>query len=202
MLEKIILNLIKEQTKKLLYESYSTNVIIVDIQPAYDKWCKHLMPQLCDFLNKQRGNTLIFFNGEDLDLDNKNSVINYYYDYGLSEEKIETIEWKEKIYGYFRDLMDSDIEPKIIIKIIREMFLQKVNDSRDLPEDFLNLLYNTYSVDLENYPTFLPDFSFKLLKEYNNCYIGGGGKHECFREITLLMNALNIKYKEMKKFIY
>ena len=196
MLEKIILNLIKEQTKKLLYESYSTNVIIVDIQPAYDKWCKHLMPQLCDFLNKQRGDILIFFNGENLDLDNKNSVINYYYDYGLSEEKIETIEWKEKIYGYFRDLMDSDIEPKIIIKIIREMFLQKVNDSRDLPEDFLNLLYNTYSVDLENYPVFLPDFSFKLLKEYNNCYIGGGGKHECFREITLLMNALNIKYKE------
>lgn len=186
----------------LLNESKSTNVIIVDIQPAYHKFCGHLMPSLCSFLNNQNGNILILFNGEDLDLDSKNDVINYYLEYGLDEDKIESINWKEKIYGYFRDLMDSGVDDHIIIKIIREMVLTRVNDSRDLSQEFIDRMINKYDVDLDMMPVFLPDVSISLLREYNNCYIGGGGRHECFREITLFMNALNIKYKEMKNFIY
>lgn len=186
----------------LLNESKSTNVIIVDIQPAYDKFCKHLMPSLCDFLNNQNGNILILFNGEDLNLDSKNDVINYYLEYGLNEDKIDKIEWKEKMYGYFRDLMDSGIDDHIIIKIIREMVLTRVNDSRNLSQKFIDKMIDEYNVDLNKMPVFLPDISVSLLRRYNNCYIGGGGRHECFREITLFMNALNIKYKEMKNFIY
>jgi hypothetical protein len=186
----------------ILNESKSTNVIIVDIQPAYDRYCKHLMPSLCEFLNNQTGKILILFNGEDLDLDSKNDVINYYLEYGLDEDKINKIEWKEKMYGYFRDLMDSGVKDNIIIKTIREMILTRVNDSRDLSQEFLDKMIEEYDVDLDIMPVFLPDISVSLLREYNHCYIGGGGKHECFREITLFMNALNIKYKEMERFIY
>lgn len=188
--------------KDLIKESRSTNVIIVDVQPAYKDACNRFMPDLCDFLNKQTGNILILFNGEDLDLDSKNEVIEYYLNYGLEEYKIEKIEWKEKIYGYFRDLMDSGVEDHVIIKIIREMVNTRAHDSRDLSQEFTEKLDNEYGVNLENMPVFLPDISISLLRQYNQCYIGGGGRHECFREITLFMNALNIKYKEMKKFIY
>jgi hypothetical protein len=188
--------------KSLLKESRSSNVIIVDIQPAYNNWCGHLMPSLCRFLNNQTGKILILFNGEDLNLDSKNDVINYYLEYGLEEDKIDNIEWKEKMYGYFRDLMDSGIPDRLIIKVIRGMILQRVNDSRDLSEEFIESIYTDYDLDLNRYPLFLPDIAISLLREYNHCYIGGGGKHECFKEITLFMNALNIKYKEIKQFIY
>jgi hypothetical protein len=82
------------------------------------------------------------------------------------------------------------------------MILQRVNDSRELSEEFIDKMYTNHDLDLNRYPLFLPDIAISLLKEYNHCYIGGGGKHECFKEITLFMNALNIKYKEMKQFIY
>jgi hypothetical protein len=194
--------IIREEVNKILNESKSTNIIIVDIQPAYDKFCGHLMPSLCEFLNNQTGKILILFNGEDLNLDSKNDIINYYLNYGLDENKINNIEWKEKMYGYFRDLMDSGVEDYIIIKIIREMILTRVNDSRELSQEFLDKMIKEYDVNLDRMPVFLPDISISLLREYNHCYMGGGGKHECFREITLFMNALNIKYKEMKNFIY
>ncbi len=186
----------------LLKESKSTNVIIVDIQPAYDKWCGNIVPSLCEFLNKQTGKILILFNGEDLNLDSKNDIINYYLENGLDEDKVQDIEWKEKMYGYFRDLMDSGVEENIIIKIIREMILNKIHDSSDLSDDIKEKMYKEYDIDLNMKPVFLPDISISLLREFNHCYIGGGGKHECFKEITLFMNALNIKYKEMKDFIY
>lgn len=188
--------------KALLKEARSTPVIIVDIQPSYDKWCGHLMPRLCEFLNNQTGKVLILFNGEDLDLDSKEQVIEYYLDYGLEESKIPQIQWKEKMYGYFRDLMDSNVEPRVIIKVIREMVLKRIGDSRELSQEFIQRLIEEEGVDLEQMPVFLPDIAISLLREYNSGYIAGGGRHECFREIQLFMNALNIKYKEMKAFIY
>lgn len=168
--------IIREEVNKILNESKSTNIIIVDIQPAYDKFCGHLMPSLCEFLNNQTGKILILFNGEDLNLDSKNDIINYYLNYGLDENKINNIEWKEKMYGYFRDLMDSGVEDYIIIKIIREMILTRVNDSRELSQEFLDKMIKEYDVNLDRMPVFLPDISISLLREYNHCYMGGGGK--------------------------
>jgi hypothetical protein len=168
--------IIREEVNKILNESKSTNIIIVDIQPAYDKFCGHLMPSLCEFLNNQTGKILILFNGEDLNLDSKNDIINYYLNYGLDENKINNIEWKEKMYGYFRDLMDSGVEDYIIIKIIREMILTRVNDSRELSQEFLDKMIKEYDVNLDRMPVFLPDISISLLREYNHCYMGGGRK--------------------------
>jgi hypothetical protein len=40
------------------------------------------------------------------------------------------------------------------------------------------------------------------LKRYNNCYLVGGGRNECLKEVALLMNAFNIKYKMIEDFVY
>ena len=106
------------------------------------------------------------------------------------------------MYGYFRDIMDSGFYDDITIKVIREMILNRVNESRDLPQEFIDEMIEKHELNLEDYPAFLPDIAVSLLRKYNHCYIGGGGRSECLREITLFMNALNIKYKEMRKFIY
>ena len=186
-----------------LIESRSTPIIVVDVQPAYDKFCNHLIGPLCTFLNTQSGKIMIMFNGEDLDLDPKSDVIQYYLDNGLDGDKISNIIWTEKIYGYFRDYMDSGIDVKHIKMILREMIINKINDSRDLPEDYTQMLYDKYDIDVNRFsPIYIPDISVSLLRQFKNCYIMGGGKDECLREITIFLNALNINYKEMRNFIY
>ena len=187
---------------RILLESRSTPVIIVDIQPAYDSHCGHLIEDLCEFLNNQHGKILILFNGEDLGLDSLSDVQQYYLDNGLSEDKLNDIDWKEKMYGYFRDIMDSGFDDSTVIKVIRGMIYNRVNDSRELPTEFVESLIETDNLNLEDYPAFLPDLSIQLLRKYKNSYICGGGENECFKEIKLLMNALNIKHKIIQKFIY
>lgn len=189
-------------TENLLVESRSTPVIVVDIQPGYDKYCGHLIEDLCQFLNNQHGKILILFNGDDVGLDSLNNIQNYYLKYGLNEDKLYDIEWKEKMYGYFRDIMNSGFEDSTVIKVIRGMIYNRVNDSRDLPTEFVESLIDSDNLDLETYPAFLPDISIQLLREYKNGYICGGGQNECYKEIKLLMNALNIRCKEMQRFIY
>ena len=44
--------------------------------------------------------------------------------------------------------------------------------------------------------------SIAQLKKYNGAYIMGGGRNECLREVELLMNAFNIKYKRINQLIY
>ncbi len=40
------------------------------------------------------------------------------------------------------------------------------------------------------------------LKKYSGAYIMGGAENECLREVELLMNAFNIKYKRIQEFVY
>ena len=44
--------------------------------------------------------------------------------------------------------------------------------------------------------------SVAQLKRFNGAYIVGGGRNECLREIELLMNAFNIKYKRIDSLVY
>lgn len=188
--------------KNLILESTNTPLIIVDIQPAYERYLSIDIPNFISFLNDHRGKILILFNGEDLDLDSLYDIQSWYLDMGLKENKMQNIIWKEKMYGYFRDLMDSNIDNHLIIKCIREAVINKVNDSRDLSKEFIDVMNNKYDLDLNRYPFFIPDISIGLLHEFKNGYICGGSKSQCFREITLFLNALNIRIKEIKKFIY
>lgn len=198
-----LVNILTESTEnKVINESRSTPVIVVDIQPGYDMYCGHLIEELCEFLNTQHGKILILFNGEDLALDSLEDVQNYYLENGLDEDKISQIHWKEKMYGYFRDIIDSGFPDSTVIKVIRGMVYNRVNDSRDLPTEFTEALIESDNLDLETYPAFLPDIAISLLREYKNGYICGGARDECYKEIKLFMNALNINCKEMQKFIY
>ena len=40
------------------------------------------------------------------------------------------------------------------------------------------------------------------LRKFNGAYIMGGGRNECLREVELLMNAFNIKYKRIDSLVY
>jgi len=48
----------------------------------------------------------------------------------------------------------------------------------------------------------LPSFDYKVLNKYKGASICGGGKDECLAEVQILLDAMNIKTKEVRKYIY
>jgi len=87
-------------SKELLKESKSTNVVVCDVQPEYDKFCHKIVEPLCNFLNNQTGKIYVWFNGQGLTSDDMPSVKWYYVENGLDEEKLENMIFIEKEYGF------------------------------------------------------------------------------------------------------
>ena len=135
-----------------------------------------------------------------------------YGDY-VEAECGDPIEWNrfeivDKGYGYFRGLMDMGMEDKDIIKLIRAMYQAKVTDSRELfDEDYEEMLKffdgDEDAADLASTESMSVEWtSVAQLKQFNGAYIVGGGRNECLREVELLMNAFNIKYKRIDDLVY
>ncbi len=114
----------------------------------------------------------------------------------------------DKGYGYFREFMDDGVEPRLIIKLIRYMYQKRVDDARDLvfpsfskrtPDEteLMHLLEEYHGVSFTINWT-----SVAQLKRFNGAYIVGGGRNECLREVELLMNAFNIRYKRIDSLVY
>ena len=91
------------------------------------------------------------------------------------------------------------------------MYQNKVNDSREL---FGGEDSDDYALNFEQFigPEFerwmLSDgitvnwTSVAQLKRFSGSYIVGGGRNECLREVELLMNAFNIKYRRIDSMVY
>ena len=105
--------------------------------------------------------------------------------------------------------MDQGVADGTMIEIMREMALRKVNDSRDIPfeelpkwvqQDINNQLgghnWDNEGISLQDY------VPIHLLKRLSPFYMMGGGRNECLREIELVCNAFNIKYKRVDSLIY
>lgn len=231
------------RANEFLIEGKNHPVIVVDVQPAYDRSNDEgrgkapLLTKIIDFVNNQTGRVLMFVNANETGTtDNSIDDIRNYWDetacgWDSEDERYihnnETDEYEEaecdnqiewhrfeivdKGYGYLRAWMDSGVEESIIIKVIREMYQQRVNDSRELfgGEDDKNYVkqmdelvgtdawHDMYSDNLNVEWT-----SVAQLKEFNGAYIVGGGRDECLREVELLMNAFNIKYKRIDSLVY
>lgn len=154
----------------------------------------------------------------DRDLLKENNILMplraFWHDHPITEEELTPIiNWNrftivDKGYGFFRSYMDSDVEPRLIIKLIRYMYQKNVYDSREIvwpsfskrtpDESELMHLVQEFEDDL-----FIINWtSISQLKRFNGAYIVGGGRNECLREVELLMNAFNIKYKRIDRLVY
>jgi hypothetical protein len=117
----------------------------------------------------------------------------------------------DKGYGYFRSWMDQGISDRTIIKTIRLMYQNKVNDSRKLfggedSDDYALNFEQFIGPEFENWMLsdgiFVNWTSVAQLKRFSGSYIVGGGRDECLREVELLMNAFNIKYRRIDSMVY
>ncbi len=210
-----------------LEEGRNSKCIVIDVQPEYEDWIDN-MHEIMQFLNKQ-GPILMFVNAEDYG-DRQDANINRYHGTGLRRrtrgDTIGDIKayWKwngfnrgwrdvtidNKGYGYLRGWMDN-IPDSIIIKAIREMYRQNVTQSGDLfggNQEQFNAFFQIL-IDDDNELRFMWEDTISIewtsvaqLKRFTGAYLMGGGCNECLKEVTLLMNAFNIKYKAIDKFIY
>jgi len=190
--------------KQYLTEKRKNNIIVVDIQPEYDNFFRFKLYNFCDLLNTN-GKVLYFYNGpETVGGSNKNEIINWLIDNGLDYNKISDIKFIDKGYGFFRGWMDNGVDKRTIIKAIRYMVSKKVYDSRDIDEEEweekIKGIWNKADCDDNLYLP--PEIRVDKLKKWSGSYLCGGGKTACLLEIEILMNAFNIKYKEVKEFIY
>lgn len=223
------------RANEFLTEGRNHPVIVVDVQPEYsgmnDGDESAVFPQIINFVNNQTGPVLMFVNAEDQGMtgDTVQGVVEYWNDtvcpeeerYSYDEETDEytenpncpTINWNrfqivDKGYGYLRAWMDYGIEPAVIIATIREMYAQKVNDTRDLQFPPFNQRTTTQSLimgaieEMNDDPMTVGWTSIAQLKRFSGSYLVGGGRDECLREVELLMNAFNIKYKRIDSLVY
>ena len=227
--------LVKSDITEMLFEGRSTPVIVVDVQPEYsglmDGDENSVFPEIIDFVVKQTGPVLMFVNAEQdgLTSDTVDSIKQYWNDtvcpeedrYTYDEENDEYIEkescpaidWSrftivDKGYGYFRDYMDSGVEPRLMIKLIRYMYQKRVDDARNIKFPPFNKrtsdeteLYHL----LEEYadsPFIINWTSVAQLKKFSGSYLVGGGRNECLREVEILMNAFNIHYRRIDHLVY
>lgn len=218
-----------------MIEGLSHPIIVVDVQPEYsgmnDGDENAVFPEIINFVNKLSGPVLMFVNAEQDGLtgDTVDSVREYWDDtvcpeedrYTHDEETDEYLEdpncprinWDrftivDKGYGYFRSFMDRDVDPRLIIKLIRYMYQKRVHDARDLvfppsnqrTSDEAELKHLLDEFDGEHFSINWTNVA--QLKRFNGAYMVGGGRNECLREVELLMNAFNIRFKRIDSLVY
>ncbi len=214
--------------RDIITEGLSYPVICVDVQPAYDN---PVNQKIINFVTKQTGPVLFFVNAQDTGTtDDHLSDIEQYWEerapgYQPEEEGEDengdyyykeaqgAINWSrfqvvDKGYGYFRAWMDHGIEESTIIATIRELYRQKVNDTRELEFPPFNRRTATQSLiqgaieEMDGDPLIVEWTSIAQLKKFSGAYLVGGGRNECLREVELLMNAFNIRYKRIDSLVY
>lgn len=217
------------RAREFLTESRGHPVICVDVQPAYAQ-IQHgqpepIMTQIIKFVAlQQNGPVLMFVNAEDQGFSSDTLWdIQRFWDEAVTPEAEEylddegeyhynetesPIDWSrftvvDKGYGYFRGFMDSGVDPAAIVRLIRHLYQNRLNDSRELePEVLREILGQSFRDWMLEEPFSINWTSVAQLKQFSGAYIVGGGRNECLREVELLMNAFNIRYKRIDSLVY
>ena len=192
-----------------LTEARRDTVILVDFQPAYSTFnpgdYDPAIQAAVDYINKKQPQVTAFFNGEDVGTeDTAEEVFWHYVEHGLDEDLAHLFTFKEKVYAWFRNWMDEGVDDAMIIKVARYLVMNDLNDSRDIDdESWLHLVGEDFQYyDDREMNIYIPEISIADLKRLSGALLGGGGDHECLAEIRLLMNAFNIKYKQVAEWTY
>ena len=204
----------KMRIQEIITEGRAHPVIVVDVQPEYsgmnDGDENSVFTEIINFVNQQTGPVLMFVNAEDQGLsgDTVQSIKEYWDDSGFAPENWRRVQIADKGYGYLRSWMDHGIEPATIIATIRELYQQKKSDSRELQFPASNRRTPQQSLimgamqEMEDDPISVNWTSIAQLKRFSGAYIVGGARDQCLREVELLMNAFNIRYKRIDSLVY
>jgi len=180
-------------------------VIVVDVQPAYKSHI-HDPESWMEYLNKA-GEILCLYNGPNLGMDKKDDILDWWVDNGFDPDKQYDVIWDEKGYGFFRDWMDGGVDDDTIIAAARYMIENRIWDSRqvdhetwveELGTDMAEEIADIFSGNTIG----IPDIDLRALKRFRGASLIGGACYECLLEVKLLLDALEIPYREVRRFVY
>jgi len=190
------------------FESYRTEsyenkkIIIVDIQPSYRIHMDMDMKDFTNWLNHHDYLDILYlFNGPYLGYENEHEIKEWLYDYGLDDTR--NIEFFEKNYGFFRDMMDSGASDEEIITLGKYMIENNIFSTINIKENIPGV--SKKWLNTNNYSIYIPDLQNVLLKfldKNDKPLLIGGGKYECFKEVLLLLQMNNFKWDEESQFIW
>lgn len=135
-------NLNKKRNRIINENEFNGKTIInVDIQKEYENWITFNINDWVDFINDNyKNNNIIFlYNGESMGMTDKNSYIYWLFELGINEEVLESSDFYDKGYAYFRYCMDNSIDEDNIVDLVKFMLKHNINDSRDINTEMWEL---------------------------------------------------------------
>jgi len=193
------------------YKIPGDKLIVVDIQPVYDKGMEFTVEQFAKSLKRFNGDILYFYNGAQMGLDKLQNIKDWYKstlnDYSSKfEDFLNNIRWIEKGFGFFRDILDGGYGEETIKYLFLYLSLNGKWNTNELTDNEIKSMYIDDIVKdkllKKELVLSLPNFDVDILKKYDGATIVGGGKDQCLAEVKIIMDALKIKYNEFKPFIY
>jgi len=207
------MNLLREYIRVLLEQGQGSkgSLVVVDIQPEYESNTPFDIGDILRSAAEDYSRVLFLFNGEDtLGMVSESALKNFYlekldYDEEVFDELLSKSEFFDKGYGFFRDVMDSDVcfDRNQVVKIVKYMIGKDIQDIRDLEEEDIEaigvseLLFD----DLEDYGFWVPDLSDELPK-WSGSDLAGGARNECMAEVEILGVAQGLSFNHVDQFIY
>ena len=191
-------------------------IINVDIQPEYQDY---MITQGFDlwswveFINSNyEDNEIVFlYNGEDtLGMIPLYEYQDWLLDLGIESEVISNAHFYDKGYAFFRYCIDNDIEEDDISDLVKFMYTNDINDSRDIDEDMWEEFMNVYDHDKNEVRDllefagdclYIPDL-MEELKRYKDIVLLGGGINECLKEVEISLKSLDMDYITFSEYTY
>ncbi len=203
--------------KKLLREGLLTEIasgkhlIVVDVQPEYERGFGQLAHNLFKYINKNYDSfydVTFLYNGESMGMISENEYRYWLTEMGLKEEIAFDVRMFDKGYAFFRSCMGKGIDEDSIVNLVKYMYNNDVNMSTDLDEEFWNEFVDEYGDEdirelMENNDDFIniPDL-MDFLKYSDNIVLVGGHTEECLKEVEIALDALDKNYQTWNKFTY
>ena len=205
------MKLLHEYIRNLLQEQASSNsLVVVDIQPEYEHGVPFDIEDMLRSASEDYSRVLFLYNGSSLGMASEDELRGFYYkkldyDNEMWEELMSKSTFFDKGYGFFRDVMDSDIcfDRNSVIKIVKYMIDKDVPDIRDLEEEDVEALGVSELLfdDLEDYGFWIPELE-EILPKWNGSDIAGGARNECLAEVEILGDAQGLRFNQVDQFIY
>lgn len=190
----------------------TSHLVVVDIQPEYINGFRNWLSEFITFINKNYKRIhkiTLLFNGPDLGMISEDEYRSWLYESGLKENIVYNIYMYDKGYAFFRYCIDSGIDHESTTNLVRFMYNNHINDSRDLTEEFWSAFIKEYgNQDIRELLEFsddainIPDLMSELSKYGPNIILCGGAREECMKEVEIALDALNKKYEILNKFTY
>jgi hypothetical protein len=186
------------------------HLVVVDIQPEYQEWINFL-PEFIDFLNENYENLsrlTFLYNGVELGVISEIDYKNWWNDNGLNDEIIESANFYDKGYAFFRYCIDEGVDEDIIVNLVKYIISNKVFDTRELDKEFWDEYVETYGdkniremLEFTRHSINIPELMDEL-QDYYNIILCGGGVTECLKEVEIALKALDKTYTLLTKYTY